>query len=199
MEIVLIRHFMTQGNADRRYIGTTDEPLLPGQAVKLPYPDVQMVVVSPLKRCTETADLIYPGVKRYICSELRECDFGLFENKNYEQLKDHPVYQAWISSGGRIPFPGGEGREAFRDRCVKGFCDVVEMLTEEGCGSAAFVVHGGTIMSILDRFAPHEEGFYHWQVRNGEGYRVRLDEEMCRNGTIRLDDCAKIGKSFEGD
>lgn len=199
MEIVLIRHFTTQGNAEHCYIGTTDEPLLPGQTVKFPYPDVQTVIVSPLKRCVETAKLIYPEVKRYICRELRECDFGLFENKNYEQLKDHPAYQKWLCSGGQIPFPEGEGVEEFRERCVKGFCDMVEMLTEEVCESAAFVVHGGTIMSILDRFAPHEEGFYHWQVKNGEGYRVRLDVKKWRNGAKKLDDCVKIDESFDGD
>lgn len=31
MKIWLIRHFQTQGNLERRYIGRTDEPILPGQ------------------------------------------------------------------------------------------------------------------------------------------------------------------------
>ena len=30
MRIWLIRHFQTQGNLERRYIGRTDEPILPG-------------------------------------------------------------------------------------------------------------------------------------------------------------------------
>ena len=111
MKIILIRHFMTQGNLEHRYIGTTDEPLLPGQAISYDYPEAEAVAVSPLKRCVETAEIIYPGTRSYVCEELRECDFGLFENQSYEQLKDHPAYQEWLRSGGRVPFPGGEGMD----------------------------------------------------------------------------------------
>lgn len=192
MEIILIRHFMTQGNIERRYIGTTDEPLLPGQPVRRRYPAAGAVAVSPLRRCKETAERIYPDVKKYVCRELRECDFGMFENKNYEELKDHPDYQRWLDSGGKLPFPEGEGMDAFCERCVKGFCNMTGRFIEEGCRTAAFVVHGGTIMAVLDRFAHHEEGFYHWQVKNGEGFRVKLDEEQWRRGVRRLTEIERL-------
>lgn len=192
MEIILIRHFMTQGNIERRYIGTTDEPLLPGQPVRRRYPAAGAVAVSPLRRCIETAERIYPDVKKYVCRELRECDFGMFENKNYEELKDHPDYQRWLDSGGKLPFPEGEGMDAFCERCVKGFCNMTGRFIEEGCRTAAFVVHGGTIMAVLDRFAHHEEGFYHWQVKNGEGFRVKLDEEQWRRGVRRLTEIERL-------
>lgn len=192
MEITLIRHFMTQGNIERRYIGTTDEPLLPGQQVRRRYPAAGAVAVSPLRRCIETAERIYPDVKKYVCRELRECDFGMFENKNYEELKDHPDYQRWLDSGGKLPFPEGEGMDAFCERCVKGFCNMTGRFIEEGCRTAAFVVHGGTIMAVLDRFAHHEEGFYHWQVKNGEGFRVKLDEEQWRRGVRRLTEIERL-------
>lgn len=192
MEIILIRHFMTQGNIERRYIGTTDEPLLPGQPVRRRYPAAGAVTVSPLRRCIETAERIYPDVKKYVCRELRECDFGMFENKNYEELKDHPDYQRWLDSGGKLPFPEGEGMDAFCERCVKGFCNMTGRFIEEGCRTAAFVVHGGTIMAVLDRFAHHEEGFYHWQVKNGEGFRVKLDEEQWRRGVRRLTEIERL-------
>ena len=192
MEITLIRHFMTQGNIERRYIGTTDEPLLPRQPVRRRYPAAGAVAVSPLRRCMETAERIYPDVKKYVCRELRECDFGMFENKNYEELKDHPDYQRWLDSGGKIPFPEGEGMDAFCERCVKGFCNMPGRFIEEGCRTAAFVVHGGTIMAVLDRLAHHEEGFYHWQVKNGEGFRVKLDEEQWRRGVRRLTEIERL-------
>lgn len=192
MEIILIRHFMTQGNIERRYIGTTDEPLLPGQPARRRYPAAGAVAVSPLRRCIETAERIYPDVKKYVCRELRECDFGMFENKNYEELKDHPDYQRWLDSGGKLPFPEGEGMDAFCERCVKGFCNMTGRFIEEGCRTAAFVVHGGTIMAVLDRLAHHEEGFYHWQVKNGEGFRVKLDEEQWRRGVRRLTEIERL-------
>ncbi len=192
MEILLIRHFMTRGNAERRYIGTTDEALLPGQTAFCPSPDVQAVAVSPLRRCIETAEIICPGVRRYVCDELRECDFGLFENKNYEELKDDPDYQRWILSGGKIPFPKGEGRDDFCRRCEEGFCRMTDRFIEEGYESAAFVVHGGTIMAILDRFAAWKEDFYHWQVKNGEAYRGKICEREWSKGIRRITEIERV-------
>ena len=35
----------------------------------------------------------------------------------------------------------------------------------------AFVVHGGTIMSILEAYEPSHT-YFGWQCKNGEGYRA---------------------------
>src|SRR5699024_3561475 len=119
MKIVLIRHLCTPGNEKKQYIGRTDESLSE-KAVEAfrrsrnSYPEVQKVIASPMKRCIETARLIYPQAD--ICTEpmLRECDFGLFEGRTYEELKDEPAYIAWLGSGGTTAFPGGEAQEEFR-------------------------------------------------------------------------------------
>ena len=47
----------------------------------------------------------------------------------------------------------------------------------------AFVVHGGTIMSILEAFAEEKKNYYDWQVKNGCGYVASTD---CENGAIVL-------------
>ncbi len=51
--------------------------------------------------------------------------------------------------------------------------------------SAALVVHGGTIMSILDGFAVPHEDFYFWQVKNARGYEIELDEQQWNKGKER--------------
>lgn len=177
MEISFIRHFATRGNKEKRYIGVTDEPL---DAESIPadfrsYPEAEIVVVSPMKRCVETAGLLYPGIPQIVCKDFRECDFGEFEGKNYEELKDNPLYQKWLDSVGTIPFPGGESHEAFCERCVSGMEQIMERLIEEGYREAAVVVHGGTIMAVLAAFAEERQEFYHWQAANGKGYRVKAD------------------------
>ena len=62
MKVVLIRHSKTAGNLMGRYIGTTDEPLCE-EGIRLlenrSYPAAELVYVSPMKRCRETAALIY--------------------------------------------------------------------------------------------------------------------------------------------
>lgn len=191
MELIFIRHFKTKGNRLRQYIGVTDEPL--EQPVLLrEYPDADTVVASPLKRCIQTAELIYPGKGQMICPGLRECDFGEFEKKTYEELKDHPAYQKWLDSGGAAEFPNGEGREAFVKRSVAAFEETLEILMENGCGRAAFVVHGGTIMAVLSEFDRDKRDFYQWQVANGEGFLAKLDETDWKSGKKQLTEIRKI-------
>lgn len=114
---------------------------------------------------------------------MRECDFGLFEMKRYEELKEIPAYQEWLESNGTIAFPEGEDPELFKQRCVEGFCECVDRLISEGVKKAAMVVHGGTIMAVLSRIDEEKREFYHWQPENGGGYRVVLDEEAWRQGS----------------
>ena len=192
MKIVFIRHLKTPGNEKRQYIGRTDEDLSE-QAVeefKLRqeksigelYPPVQRIIASPLKRCIRTAELIYPGQE--ICTEpmLRECDFGKYEQKTYEDLKDEPEYIRWMESGGMTAFPGGEDQTAFRGRCVDSVKKWISRLLSEEADSAAFIVHGGTIMAVLSGLSEDAHEFYHWQVENGGGYVAEVTAEDWENG-----------------
>lgn len=181
MKIYMIRHSITPGNKRRAYIGATNEPLCE-EGIELlnkrMYPEVETVVASPMKRCIQTAMCIYPDKKPYVVDNLRECDFGAFEGLTYEELKENAIYQEWLSKEGKIPFPQGEDQIEFRKRCVNGFEEAVEYLHNNNILSTAMVVHGGTIMAILETYARPQEEFYHWKVENGEGYLVEIDEAV---------------------
>ena len=186
LKLILIRHGETQGNKLKRYIGKrTDEPLCPeagNMLAQLAYPEVQAVYASPMIRCTQTAGILFPGKKLNIIDELAECDFGEFENKNYQELDGNEHYQSWIDSGGLLPFPGGESREAFIKRCEQGFYRMLigikgrlQKMDEKQPASkitAGAVVHGGTIMAILSSF--YGGDYFDHQVKNGGGYRCLL-------------------------
>ena len=131
-EIILVRHGKTAGNLEGRYIGSrTDEPLceegihaLEEKVREGTYPPVDLVYASPMIRCRQTAKILWPKFTdssqiQYV-QNLQECDFGAFENKNYQELSGNAEYQAWIDSNGTLPFPGGESNEAFRQRCCGG-------------------------------------------------------------------------------
>ncbi|MBQ9519534.1 MAG: histidine phosphatase family protein [Firmicutes bacterium] len=174
--IIFIRHGKTWGNLEGRYIGRTDLPLAPFGAkdVKLKkYPQADSVISSPMKRCTETAEIIYPDKEAKIYEDLRECDFGKFENKTHNELKNDPDYINWIKSAGREPVSGGETSTECQARCCDAFLNAVE----ENEGSLAFIIHGGTIMGILNRFASEKKDFYDWFCENGCGYICDFDEE----------------------
>lgn len=183
LKIIMLRHFATAGNLLKRYIGITDEPLCKEGLTVLEgisYPPADAVFVSPMSRCRETARLIYPDLIPVICDDFRECNFGEFENKNYMELSNNPKYQAWIDSNGTLPFPKGENQENFRIRCVKEFERVVASSLKSGYRSIVLIVHGGTIMSILDRFSYPREDYFHWSTENGKGYITCLEEEKGR-------------------
>lgn len=179
MRIYLIRHGATAGNMERRYVGITDEALTETAARELRalqghYPLPDRVFASPMRRCLQTAQLLFPGREPEVSADLRECAFGVFEYKNYLELAGNEQYQAWIDSGGLLAFPGGESREAFSGRCCAAFEECCRQALRGACGSAAFVVHGGTIMAILDRYARPHRDYFDWQVPNAGGYVCTL-------------------------
>ena len=91
IKIAMIRHGKTYGNTLGRYIGVTDEPLCEEGKKELEQrtmDTVELLFVSPLKRCLETADVLYPYAKQVKIPEFAECNFGEFENKNYQELKE---------------------------------------------------------------------------------------------------------------
>ena len=107
MQILWIRHGQTQGNVERRYVGRTDEGLTADAKEKLKMRkqrgigfEADLIYVSPMIRCRDTADLLFPEQRKVPWDGLQETDFGDFEYKNYEELKDDPLYQVWIDSNG---------------------------------------------------------------------------------------------------
>jgi alpha-ribazole phosphatase len=159
-------------------VGSTDESLTENGRKKLKsrqFPTAEKVYVSPLKRCIETAEIIYSEADYIICNDLRECDFGDFEYKNYIELKDNPDYQKFIDSFGECGFPNGETKAEFSQRCVRAFEKIMQNEDNNKTESIAFVVHGGTIMAIMEKFAKDKKNYYDWQCKNGEGYSCEFD------------------------
>lgn len=185
MILAFIRHGETQANAQRRYLGKTDAPLsecgirqLLSYKEQNLYPAADYLFTSPMKRCTETADILYPALEPVIIPEWEETDFGRFEYKNYEELKDDESYLRWLDGGGTMDFPGGESREAFIGRCGSGFqrmCRVLRQAqAEQGKEPVrvSAIVHGGTIMALLSSYAKGKcrRGYFDCQAANGRGY-----------------------------
>lgn len=189
IKIVLIRHSKTIGNLYGRYIGKTDEHLCEEGVILAQskiFPQVSHIYLSPLKRCIETADIIYKELNPIIIDELRECDFGDFENKNYKDLSGNRDYQKWIDSNGSIPFPNGENPEEFKKRSIIGFDKVVENIIENKINDAAIIAHGGTIMSILDKYSYPNKDFYCWQVGNCCGYIIEINDKLWIKGDKKV-------------
>lgn len=182
--VYLIRHGATIGNLERRYIGRTDEPLCPegiAQAECLGTRGLtaDRLFVSPALRARQTAELVFPDREPVAVDDLWEADFGVFEGKTAEELEDNPVYRSWVDSQCRDPIPGGEDVGSFKSRCCAAFRRCMTDMPEGE--RAAFVIHGGGIMAILEEYAGPPGGFYRYHVANCacvqcvyQGGRLRL-------------------------
>lgn len=184
MKVILIRHGMTPGNIEKRYLGRTDEGLstqgieeIKARVQQKQYPKVDYLLLSPMKRCQETAKLIYPellSTGHYLIKEnLKEMDFGKFEYKNYLELSEEEEYQHYIDCGGMTAFPEGEEPEAFCDRCVEAFCEGMNAIKEKVSVDAVIgvVVHGGTIRALMYRLCTEKRTYHEWMLANADFYR----------------------------
>jgi len=178
-KIHLIRHGKTLANEQKLYCGATDLPLsdagiaeildLKNQGLYPKYTDFYFT--SGLVRTEQTLDLLYGSVPRVAIPQLAEFNFGSFEMKNYEILKEQDDYQAWITDeSGNVSCPGGDNRQNFTIRVLDG----LETLVEKWQGDLFVVCHGGVIVSVMEHLFPNTKNFYEWQPQPGRGYSIAL-------------------------
>ena len=180
--IHLIRHGATKGNQLGQYIGRTDLPLAPEGAEQLRelsraggYPTAQVYYCSPLLRCRETLNILYPDAEPVVVEGLRECDFGEWEGKTAKELmEEDPSFAKWMESGAQATPPGGESGAVFMHRVCEAFEKLVEDMLRSRTTSAVIVTHGGVIMTILSAYGLPKAGFYDWLTGNGCGYSLRI-------------------------
>ena len=205
--LMVFRHGATEANLLKRYAGgATDlavcdegrrqvlrakESLAsyvagvsPSLRESLVHPDI--VYVSPMKRCMQTAETMYPAAEKRIVNAFREMDIGLFENRSADELlsdaSTRDLYQQFIDSGATIRCPAsansaGESIAEFLERTEKAFRTLVQ--TDGERTAMVIVAHGGTQMSLFSQFCAWKlEGqselvssYYGWQTDCG-GFRL---------------------------
>ncbi len=185
----IIKHGLTNGNEQGKYIGKTDEPLsergvleLEDLCEELRYPQVQIVYSSPLVRCLQTAEIIYPNTFIKTVNDIREYDFGIFENKSMEELKNDPEFKKWAGNAMLGAPKGGENKADFDARINSGLQSIISDMMSSRITSAAVVTHGGVIMSWLAKYGiPQKEPMY-WASKSGCGFTVTTSSYLWGSG-----------------
>ena len=178
--LILLRHGRTEGTQRRLYYGATDLPLLEDGLRQLredslrgvyPAADGFGFVTTGMLRTRQTLRAIYGDVPFDVISELREINFGIFEMKSYEELKQEPVYQTWLSGDWfRNTPPGGESFADCEARMLRGLSALLSRPQDTVC-----VCHGGTILTAMAKLFPEEgKDGYAWQPKPGFGYDIDL-------------------------
>lgn len=185
----LIRCGLTKENLEGRYLGHTDVSLCERGVAEieqlkkeLTYPEVEGVFSSPLRRCLETAKLIYPEKEPIAMRELIEFDFGEFENKTAEELEKHPLFADWLAGKPGTEAPFGDTNEGFGRRISAGFERIVDAMITSGVQDVAAVTHGGVIMHLMERYAIPEASAHEWLTPPGCGYTLLITPQLWTAG-----------------
>ena len=166
--VTLIRHLPTKGNLEKKYIGWTDEPILEKTKTKIMSRPVKQVFGSDLMRCKQTAKQLFGELPYIPIEDFRECSFGDWEAKTYNELKGDALYKAWLDDFHQIAPPNGESLLELEERVLQAFYKVVADLDEP-----IIVTHGGPIRALLTKLAAVEKDFWEWEVPHGCCYELR--------------------------
>ena len=93
MLIYLLRHGLTEYNAEKRYQGQRDIPLSAAGRAMLCRADIdpQTVYITPLCRTRQTAEVLFPEANLVPVTDLQEMCFGSFEGRNYIEMEHDPA------------------------------------------------------------------------------------------------------------
>ena len=193
-ELLLIRHGATDANAAGKYSGLTDLPLsdLGRKQIELRRQELidhglsswfdastdLNLICSPLKRCLQTARLLWPDNKPIVEPSLIETNFGSWEGMTYDQLKNDPAYRSWLDASPehRPAPPGGESGEDILLR-LRSLWDSELAFSRRNNSSKrlAVVTHGGVIMYLMSLITGRSDRFYDWQLKPGGAWLLNIE------------------------
>ncbi len=186
--ISVLRHGMTYANENGIYIGKTDLPLSDKGAAELAakmdefdYPTVHRVYTSPLKRCTETAGILFPYTDTFPVDDLRELDLGDFENKSVDELLERDDYKAWLRGGKDKRPPNGESLEEMTARTYTALHEIIMDMMNDGITHSAIITHGGIISNMLSCFGLPKYDPKQLNAEFGEGFDIIVTAQMWLN------------------
>ena len=184
-QLHLIRHAQTEANREGLFLGQTDVPISEQgrQEVytyleKFDYPAVQKVYVSPLLRCRQTAEILYPDHLTKIIYDLQECDFGDMEGKTMEQLKESESLKSFLNDGFDYHIQNGESGQEFLARVVRGLEEIFQDMMEKKVTRAACITHGGVITMLMCALAVPQKEASFWMPQNATGYTILFTPSM---------------------
>jgi alpha-ribazole phosphatase len=182
MKWIWIRHGETKANRDKRYCGQLDEPLTEvgkEQALRLSsqLADLKLdaIYASDLQRCAETAQAIkeaHPSLSIYFTPALRECSFGAWEGRTYDELMgtDPEHVGKWLENPFFHAPPDGE---TLRDLDQRLMAWVRQAIKRHRGETVCVVTHGGPMRWFWARMIRRDwESFWEPELQTGQGWLV---------------------------
>lgn len=179
MYITLIRHGKTVGNLKRLYYGSTDLPLAEEGLAELcllrrerVYPKAERFYTSGMLRAEQSLKALYGDVPHEALTGMREIDFGAFEMRTYEDLKNDQRYIEWITGDNEANVcPGGESGVSVTQRAL----EAISLIISRG-EDAVCISHGGVIGGLMGSWFKSTNSRYEFTPEPGMGFRIEFKE-----------------------
>ena len=190
-EIIFIRHGETDFNKAGLYFGHLDPGLNETGRRQLEQTkrmleekekNIEAVFSSDLKRCYESMEILQidENVEKILLKDFREINFGIFEGKTYEEIKEefpeevkkmHDDWQNFKVEGGESLF------EVMERAAVK----LEEIIEEYKNGKVVVVAHAGVIKILVSYYLlGNLDGYWKFKIDNGSMTKMNITEEGYR-------------------
>ncbi|MFC2949166.1 histidine phosphatase family protein [Virgibacillus sediminis] len=186
LDIYFVRHSITDWNLEKRYIGHTDRRVIKSQLTRLE--DLKntldtirfdSVYTSDLCRCLETLAYLQIPLKYCADTRLREINFGDWEGKTYQQLKDKQAYRNWIDNWEDNPIPNGESARQFKARIDRFLHECIQQQIGSALGvnkRILIMTHGGVIRYLISSYVT-SVSFWEVAIKHGQAIRLTLKKQ----------------------
>ena len=195
-KIYFIRHGITEGNLHKWFYGKTEVHLTEqgketlreykAENVYPDFPEDADYYTTGMIRTEETFKILFGDKEHRVIKDLQEMNFGKCECKNYDDMKDDPVFDKWAwDTTGDVRLPEAETKNEFTARIAGGLKELtgyhrLKELSHRHSGKDAvsvIVCHGGSIGSIMNTMFPGErENMWAWIPKPGRGYVVNFEK-----------------------
>ena len=155
------------------YIGSRNVPLAPEgvsqiKALRktLQTPTFDKIFASPMLRCQQTCEILFPNNTVTYNDNLREIDFGRWEGLGFEQIskQDPEIIDEWAGGSLDFTFPEGESVSSFVERVQRIGTELSQVQGEK----ILVVCHGGVIRGLLCHFLGIDPlNYFLFQVEKG--------------------------------
>lgn len=203
-----IRHGQTEGTEKGFFYGKTNLPLskngiedtkrLAAEGV-YPRPENPDYISSGMIRANTTLEIIYGDVPYKTIPSLEEMNFGDFELRTFDEIKDDfhfvswrrsdadnmkALAAKWFEEDGETRPPNGESKGEFAKRISAGLKELegyhqLKELSNRHSGKEShtiMVCHGGVIAMCMLLSFPGVKTFWDWVPKPGHGYTVYYED-----------------------
>lgn len=187
MEIYVVRHTTPDVPKDICYgqtdLGVKDSFFHEAEIIRQHLPArLSKVYSSPLRRCKQLAEHLFPEADIEEHHDLKELNCGVWEMKAWDDIPKEEI-NPWMEDFVNVRIPGGENYVDLYQRVVNVFDTIVASHATSSDIPTVLFTHGGVMRSMLAHLTQTDlkDSFSAFNIHYGCVLKLQLDESRWRH------------------